>query len=78
MANRSIWIHDEAGVRLLQPTLPNCWHGEVNCIVGPFSSKNIAEYFAKASVDFSHCNAIMESIFPSGDAWYVEVKPVEA
>ncbi len=78
MANRPIWIRNEEGIKILHPTLPNCWHGEADCVVGPFSSKVIAEYFAKVSTDFSHCNAIMDSIFPNGDAWYVEVKPVEA
>ena len=78
MANRPIWIRKETEIKVLEPTLPNCWQGQPDCVVGPFSSRNVAEYFAHVSVDFSHCNAIMESIFACGDAWYVEVKPVEA
>lgn len=78
MSAKPIWIQDEKGLHSLEPTLPNCWQGQVDCIVGPFSSKGVAEYFAKASVEFAHCNSIMESIFARGDAWYVSVKPVEA
>jgi hypothetical protein len=78
MANFPIWIRDDTGVRTLYPTLPNCWQGEAGCIVGPFSSKTVAEYFIQTSVDFGQYDAILEEVFASGDGWYVEAKPLNA
>ena len=74
MANQPIWIQDDTGVHALEPTLPNCWQGQPNCIVGPFSSKIVAEYFARSSVDYGQYDAVMDSVFAQGDAWYVDVK----
>jgi hypothetical protein len=77
-AIRPIYIRGSVGIHSCYPTLPNCWQGEVDCVVGPFSSKSVAEYFARSTVDFGHYNAIMERVFASGDAWYVEVRALES
>ena len=77
MPVRPIWIRQNGKVSPLTPTLPNCWQGEVDCIVGPFSSKRVAETFAQSSVDFCLHNAVMDSVFASGDAWYIKVKALE-
>lgn len=74
MASLPIWIRDDTGVHSLHPTLPNCWQGEADCVVGPFSSKMVAEYFARSSVEYTLYDAVMDSVFANGDAWYVEVK----
>ena len=76
MPNR-VWIKNGAGTQPHTPTLPNCWQGETNCIIGPFSSKNVAEYFAQANEETRY-DSIMKRIFPNGDAWYVEVAALES
>ncbi len=53
--------------------LPNCWQGEADCIVGPFSGRTVAEYFANAVVDFGQYETVSRHIFAKGDAWFVEV-----
>lgn len=59
------------------PILPNTWKGETNCIVGPFSGKNIAEYFANRVVDFGHYEMYSERIFAKRDAWFIEIQKIE-
>ncbi len=54
--------------------LPNTWKGEVNCIIGPFSGKNVAEYFANRVVDFGQYEFCSERIFAKRDAWYIEIQ----
>jgi len=78
MASLPIWIRDDTGVRSLEPTLPNCWHGEADCVVGPFSSKMVAEYFALSSVERKAFASATDSVFANGDAWYVEIKALNA
>lgn len=54
--------------------VPNRWQGEANCIVGPFSSRAVAEYFANAVVDFGQYETYSRRIFAKGDSWFVEVR----
>jgi hypothetical protein len=65
--------HGES-LRYYQPILPSRWQGEVDCVIGPFSSKPIAEYFAAIVVDFSHFEAVSERIFANRDAWFIEAQ----
>ena len=60
------------------PIVPNRWQGECNCLVGPFSSRTVAEYFANAVVDFGQYETMSRSVFAKGDSWYVEVNKEEA
>lgn len=53
--------------------VPNRWQGESNCLVGPFSSRTVAEYFANAVVDFGQYETCSRRIFAKGDSWFVEV-----
>lgn len=62
----------------VQAVVPNRWQGEANCLVGPFSSRSVAEYFANAVVDFGHYETVSRRVFPKGDAWFVEVREVHA
>jgi hypothetical protein len=56
-----------------QPIVPNRWHGQVDCVIGPFSSQHVAEYYAKVVVDFGQFE-ISQRIFANGDSWYIEAE----
>jgi hypothetical protein len=56
-----------------QLIVPNRWHGEVDCVIGPFSSKHVAEYYARVVVDFGQFE-IAQRIFANGDSWYIETE----
>lgn len=67
-----LWLNDEQGSYPVEPKLPNTWQGEPNCVVGPFSSKTVAQTFVALS-----CDQVLlrtERIFAKRDAWYVELK----
>lgn len=56
-----------------QPVSPNRWQGETDCLVGPFSSRQVAEHFIRPTVDFGHYHIRVTRVFAKGDAWYVEI-----
>lgn len=60
------------------PIVPNRWQGECDCVVGPFSSKTVAEYFANAVVDFGQYETMSRAVIVKGDSWYVEVNKEKA
>jgi hypothetical protein len=68
-----IWQKSKTGCHEVIVTLPTQWQGESDCVVGPFSSHDVAEYFANAVVDFGQFETLQERVFANGDAWYVEV-----
>ena len=57
-----------------EPIVPNRWQGEYDCVVGPFSSQSVAEYFMNAVVDFGQYESFSRKVFAKADSWYVEVK----
>ena len=61
-----------------EPIVPNRWQGEYDCLVGPFSSRTVADYFANAVVDFGHYETVSRKVFAKGDSWYVEVNECSA
>lgn len=63
-------FNHEASVPII---VPNRWQGEANCVVGPFSSKTVAEYFANHVVDFGHYERFSQRVVVKRDAYYVEV-----
>lgn len=71
-----IWTRGASGSRQLFVTLPSRWQGEVDCVVGPFSSREVANYFASNVVDFGQLETTCLSVFAHGDGWYLEVKAV--
>lgn len=75
---RPIAVRDTTGVTFRHPILPNCWKGETNCIVGPFSSKDIATYFTNYAVDFGQYEGFSYRTFVKGCEWYVEISSIEA
>ena len=74
---RPIALRGKTGIRLYQPILPNRWQGETNCLVGPFSGKEVAEYFAGYACDFGQFEKLTFRVFAKRDAWYVEIGNVE-
>ncbi len=63
------------GVRLLEPVSPNRWKGETDCVIGPFSSRSLANGFASVTTDFGQYGAVRFSVFAKRECWYVEVQP---
>ncbi len=74
MPEPQIWAYEPTGPQSLQPMCPDCWAGEVDCVIGPFSSREAAHIFVSLKVDFSALGSVLEHIFAKGDAWYVELK----
>lgn len=71
MAKDVVIFSDATGQhdRKREPIVANHWRGEQDCVVGPFSSKKVADYFGEAVVNFNR----PARIFARRDAWYVEV-----
>ena len=65
---------DSAGAYSTPHIVPNLWQGECDCIVGPFSGREVAEYFAGNVVDFGQFESFTRKVFAKRDAWYVEVQ----
>lgn len=59
----------------LPQVVPNRWQGQIDCLVGPFSSRAVAEHFANRVVDFGSYDAHGGRIFARRDDWFVEVRP---
>lgn len=59
----------------LPSVVANRWHGQVDCAVGPFSSRAAAAHFAYRVVDFGLFDAFSGRIFTHRDGWFVEVRP---
>jgi hypothetical protein len=59
--------------RWLRVIVPNLWQGEWPCLVGPFSGRVVAEYFADRVVEFGHFEAVRERVFARQDSYYVQV-----
>ncbi len=67
-------IGDQDASQAMTVVVPNRWQGEANCAVGPFSSKEVAHYFAGRVVDFGQYEVFSMRVFAKRDAWYVEVR----
>ena len=65
----TVWLQEEAA-----PLSPAVWQGEVDCVVGPFSSRKLAQNFVTFQVDFDPEAAVVNDLFARGDAWYVELR----
>lgn len=69
---QALWRFDEQqGYCLLGPSR---WQGDSNCVVGPFSSQEVAHYFATVVVG-AYEGLQAQEIFALRDAWYVKVMP---
>ena len=56
--------------------VPNRWQRETDCLVGPFSSHTVAEYFASSVVNTSDRTTTNE-IFAEEDGWYLVVRRLD-
>ena len=72
-ARQIVTIRKCSGLVNFEPIAPNSWNGQVNCLVGPFSCKEVAENFAYPKVDFGYYNTEVVQIFAKRDSWYVEI-----
>lgn len=59
----------------LPRVVPARWQGQIDCLVGPFSSRGVAGHFANRVVDFGSFDAHAGRIFARGDGWFVEIRP---
>jgi hypothetical protein len=69
-----IMLSEKDGYRFWTPLLPTRWKGETNCVVGPFSGRDVAEYFAGYASDFGQYESYSYKVFPKRDAWYVKIE----
>jgi hypothetical protein len=68
-----VWINDHAGTHALAVVSPNRWEGGSHCLIGPFSDRTVAAYFAEVAVTYRQLDTVVERVFPHRDSWYVEV-----
>lgn len=73
---RSVYVVPAPGApaERLPTIVANGWQGEIDCVVGPFSCRQVAEYFANRAVDFGQFEAFRLRVLAHRDAWYVEVR----
>ena len=65
------------GAEQPQTVVPNRWQGEADCLVGPFSSRAVADYFASCVVNTSDRTSTNE-MFAREDGWYLVVRRLDA
>ncbi len=63
-------IKQGAGMVFLEPISPNSWQGETGCVIGPFSSREITEYFL-VKVMHLHEGSSSPRVFAEGYSWYI-------
>ena len=62
-----------------EATPPNRWTGEADCLIGPFSSKKVAEYFAAQIVNAYEEGPRAGDIAAIRDEWFLRVNaPIDA
>lgn len=52
---------------------PQHWQGELDCIIGPFDTRAQAQVYVAQRVNFQPGD-VLETIFPRGKLWFVELK----
>lgn len=72
MTDDRIWIYDHGEVRSALPTSPAKWHGETECVVGPFSNEAAARNFSQVR---RPSDLARQRTFVRGNSWYVELTP---
>lgn len=73
MNSVNVWLPDAQGGYVVEPVSPCAWRGQQDCVIGPFSSREAAKNFLSLNVDFCSLGVTAETIFPKGDAWYVQL-----
>lgn len=70
---QTLWVEDASGRHRANVSSPNLWRGETDCVVGPFSSLEVAQTYL-AMVQFCEFDCVLERVFAKGDGWYVTVE----
>lgn len=52
---------------------PHRWMEEVNCLIGPFSSWAVANYFADSVLPYAHVKVDAEAVFELTSDWFIAV-----
>ncbi len=79
MAQREpVWLKDGTGIHQYVPTAPTRWKGEAGCVVGPFSSQRVAEYFTHHVIETGGDATRPEAVFARGSSWYVKIEALES
>jgi hypothetical protein len=69
---KRVLVGQEESVQELPVVVPCQWAGERDCLVGPFSSKGVAETFAERfAITFVALST--EPILARHDSWYVAI-----
>lgn len=66
---------EATGLRFVRPIHPISWNGDANCFIGPFSSIDVANNFARQVVAVK-CKFAFKLI-PKRGHWYVQVGDVK-
>ena len=67
----TVWIKGDVELYQLPVLSPIAWSGESDCAVGPFTSREVVEYFISMTND-GLLESATDHIFARGDSWYVE------
>ena len=58
--------------------LPDRWHGETGCLVGPFDSREGATRFVHRVIEAGNIETATDCIFVHDDTFFIEVLNREA
>ena len=58
-----------------QPTTPNRWTGEADCVLGPFARREVADRFLDLGAVSGASSAYVPLLFEHEGAWYVDLHP---
>ena len=75
---KPIAVRNPSGIQFRLPVSPSSWHGQAGCIVGPFSSSDIAQYFTRRVLNDPKHPEYEYRVFVKGCEWYVEIQGIQA
>lgn len=67
-----LYVRQGEVLREIPVVVPNKWSGEKGCLVGPFSSKEVAKAFAEIYAPM-FARLEDEPLFARRDSWFVTV-----
>lgn len=53
---------------------PYAWHGQGDCVVGPFTNRQVAQFFVENIMDKGLVVAPAECLLEQDDAWYIDTR----
>ncbi|HKI59342.1 MAG TPA: hypothetical protein VKA00_09015 [Trueperaceae bacterium] len=69
-ARERVWLRDGNGIHATSAVPPAVWHGERGCVIGPFSSAEIARLFLRAH----RARQGTARVFPARSAYFVDMR----